>query len=208
MPTMIELEEITKTISASASKNVNIISGICTKHGMGDKLSVTVIATGFGNKRGEQLEAEKPAERGSENVFDYGSFENILHGSPAAATAKQDPSSIKVSSIPVKPSSIDEIDSVAAQKPDSPSPALAASAAAKLRGSSLSSQPSQVDSSQSRPNILSSAHVSAGEPVRRPVQGAIRPPVGYSKNKDDLTQPACWRNLNGLSRSINLADGK
>ena len=55
----LEVEEITKTISASASKNVNIISGICTKHGMGDKLSVTVIATGFDSKEESGIPSEE-----------------------------------------------------------------------------------------------------------------------------------------------------
>ncbi len=214
MPTMIELEEITKTISASASKDVNIISGICTKHGMGDKLSVTVIATGFNSKADAQdsTEAEKINERGNENVFDYGSFENILHGNPASApaSAKLDPSSIKVSTIPLKAASLEELNAAPAQKPLSP--AAPAASAAKLRGATASaSSPaasSETPAGQVRPNILSSATSGATETARRPAQGGIRPPVGYAKNKDDLTQPACWRNLNGLSRSINLSDGK
>ncbi|MBP5158265.1 MAG: cell division protein FtsZ [Treponema sp.] len=207
MPTMIELEEITKTISASASKNVNIISGICTKHGMGDKLSVTVIATGFDSKEesGIPSEEEKLEKRGSENVFDYGKFENILHGTPAPATAKLDPSTIKVSSIPLKTSSIEELEVAASVK--TVSPALAASSAAKLRGAPAAASGQDEPTAQSKPNILASTVASAGEPAHRPASG-IRPPVGYAKNKDDLTQPACWRNLNGLSRSINLTDGK
>ncbi len=207
MPTMIELEEITKTISASAAKDVNIISGICTKHGMGDKLSVTVIATGFNNQIDTRAstEAEKINERGNENVFDYGSFENILHGTPASA--KLDPSSIKVSTIPLNAASLGELN--AAPKPLSP--ASPASAVAKVKEAPVAS--SQATASepavgQSKPNILSSSVSSAAESVRRPGQGGIRPPIGYTKNKDDLTQPACWRNLTGLSRSINLSDGK
>lgn len=203
MPTMIELEEITKTISASASKNVNIISGICTKHGMGDKLSVTVIATGFGRKDDSGLSSEeedKLDKRGSENVLDYGKFENILHGTPAPATAKLDPSTIRVSSIPLKTTAIEDLDPVPSVAPVSP--AISASSAAKLRGAGQDAA-----LPQSKPNILSSSMpAQGGEPVRKP--SGIRPPVGYAKNKDDLTQPACWRNLNGLSRSINLTDGK
>lgn len=215
MPTMTELEEITKTISASASKNVNIINGICTKHGMGDKLSVTVIATGFNKNAGAQsaLESEKLNERGNENVFDYGSFENILHGNAGAgpAAAKLDPSAIKVSTIPLKTSSLEELNDAPASKPLSavPSPALSAASAAKLRGTvpaAASSQPAVSDLSGGQPRM---GGLSAGEPQHRPVQGGIRPPVGYNKNKDDLTQPACWRNpANGLSRTINLTDGK
>lgn len=213
MPTMMELEEITKTISASASKNVNIISGICTKHGMGDKLSVTVIATGFAGKDGSSSQAgdgsedEKLEKRGSENVLDYGSFENILHGAPSQspASVKLDPSKIKVSTIPLKPSSLETLNASAAPKPAAaaPSPALAASSAAKLRESAAGG-------AQARPNILSAASAQQeGEPVRRSSQGGIRPPVGYTINQDDLSQPACWRhNLDGLSKSINLVDVK
>ncbi|MBQ6566210.1 MAG: cell division protein FtsZ [Treponema sp.] len=212
MPTMMELEEITKTISASASKNVNIISGICTKHGMGDKLSVTVIATGFAGKGGNSAqtedgsEAEKFEKRGSENVLDYGIFENILHGGPsqAAPSVKLDPSKIKVSTIPLKPSSLETLDAQASPKPAAvtPSPALAASSAAKLR------EPAAAGS-QARPNILSASVQQEGEPVRRSSQGGIRPPAGYTINQDDLSQPACWRhNLDGLSKSINLVDVK
>ncbi len=212
MPTMMELEEITKTISASASKNVNIISGICTKHGMGDKLSVTVIATGFAGKGGNSAqaedgsEAEKFEKRGSENVLDYGIFENILHGGPsqAAPSVKLDPSKIKVSTIPLKPSSLETLDSQASPKPAAvtPSPALAASSAAKLR------EPAAAGS-QARPNILSASVQQECEPVRRSSQGGIRPPAGYTINQDDLSQPACWRhNLDGLSKSINLVDVK
>ncbi|MCR5764181.1 MAG: cell division protein FtsZ [Treponema sp.] len=37
----------------------------------------------------------------------------------------------------------------------------------------------------------------------------LTPPPGYSRNGSDLNQPAIWRkNLDGLSRSINLSDDK
>ena len=213
MPTMMELEEITKTISASASKNVNIISGICTKHGMGEKLSVTVIATGFNSKASADSDlASDKQERGSENVFDYGSFENILHGNatPGSTAAKIDPSSIKVSTIPLKTSSLAELNAAPASKPlaADPSPALSASSAAKLRGTApAAASQSDLSGSQSAGGSAP-ASLSAGDNLRRPAQGGIRPPVGFTVNKNDLTQPACLRNGPVLTRSINLTDGK
>lgn len=217
MPTMMELEEITKTISASASKNVNIISGICTKHGMGEKLSVTVIATGFNSKAADDAagESDKLEERGSENVFDYGSFENILHGNaaPGSAAAKIDPAAIKVSTIPLKNSSLAELSGTPASKPLSaaPSPAGAASPAAKLRGTAAAAAlQAESDHAAGQPQAAGTASpaFSTGDSLRRPVQGGIRPPVGFTVNKNDLTQPACLRNGPVLTRSINLTDGK
>ena len=34
----------------------------------------------------------------------------------------------------------------------------------------------------------------------------IEPPADFTRREGDLTQPACWRKLNGLSRSIDLTD--
>ena len=34
----------------------------------------------------------------------------------------------------------------------------------------------------------------------------IVPPSDFTRREGDLTQPACWRKLNGLSRSIDLTD--
>lgn len=208
MPTMMELEEITKTISASASKNVNIISGICTKHGMGDKLSVTVIATGFGNKdeKPSVSESEKLEKRGSENVMDYGSFENILHGNApqVSVAAKLDPAKIKVSTIPLKTPAFDDLETAPVAKPAAavPSPALATSSAAKLR------ENVRELGGKGRADGISASAQPVSEQPRRPSVSGIRPPVGYAINKEDLSQPACWRNQEGLSKSINLVDVK
>lgn len=207
MPTMVELEEITKNISASAAKDVNIISGICTKHGMGDKLSVTVIATGFNRKDEPAADSGAEESRGTENVLGYGEFEGILHGTASSISAqKEDSDEIKMSTIPLKRSSLDDV-KVAPQT----KPRVSVAQQAEMKVGASSATAASKTTVASKPNILASAaEGSLGETLRRSPASAgnIRPPVGFSRNKDDLTQPACWRNLNGLSRSINLTDGK
>mgnify|MGYP003420604089 CR=1 FL=1 len=50
---------------------------------------------------------------------------------------------------------------------------------------------------------------SLSEKLRRAVEhdrSGIEPPANFSRRSDDLKQPAVWRNLNGLSKSIDLTD--
>ncbi len=79
---MVEVEEVIKTISASASKNFSLFWGQVLDPSMGGKVSVTVIATGF-EKSNEELEREKAEERAENangNVMPLDEFDRVLGG--------------------------------------------------------------------------------------------------------------------------------
>ena len=87
---MQEVNDICKIVSASAAQDFNMYWGQVTSPLMGDKISVTVIATGFDNA--QKVAAPEPEEKVSEvktviddpNVLKPNELENILH--PGAKT--------------------------------------------------------------------------------------------------------------------------
>ena len=99
---MSEVSEICKIISASASKDFNMYWGQVTSPTMGDKISVTVIATGFDNAQNnmssvEETVVEPVAEPepviNDPNVVRASELDSILH--PGAKPAESNPFSFE-----------------------------------------------------------------------------------------------------------------
>ena len=75
---MSEVQEIANNIQASADKNVQVFLGIVTDESLGDKISVTVIATGFSDS--ENLSVTEVQDESSDEVVDSGEWDSILNG--------------------------------------------------------------------------------------------------------------------------------
>lgn len=94
---MTECKEITDIIRASADKDVRILWGLYLEPELEDKISVTVIATGFNSSTPQQKEevSEAPVAQNAKkdevkkdevkkddsNILDIGDFENVLRPS-------------------------------------------------------------------------------------------------------------------------------
>ncbi len=79
-----ECEEIVNGITASAAKGVKVLWGLYIEPELGDKISVTVVATGF-NSPNAVIEDEKVEEDEEQNYVDnsmmkVGDFEKVLNG--------------------------------------------------------------------------------------------------------------------------------
>jgi cell division protein FtsZ len=157
-----ETEEIAKIITASADSRVRVFWGQVIDPGMGDTVSVTVIATGFNRAPSEEeTEVEESVMQNNENVLNYGEFDSLLNPKKAAEK-KEDPSLF------------DNAETVVPRKQSEDE----AAAKKGTLGADISNR-----------------HSAGGS--------GIKPPVGF-RGSNDITQPACWRNLDGLSRTINL----
>ena len=85
---MAEVNDICKIVSAGAAKEFNMYWGQVTSPSMGDKISVTVIATGFDNAQGTKSYEEAPVVEEKEpeivindpNVVRASEIDSILHG--------------------------------------------------------------------------------------------------------------------------------
>lgn len=85
-----ECDEIVKGITASASKDVKVLWGLYTEPELGDKISVTVVATGFNSPEVfEENQEESVAEddvqasakqKNDKNTIGLGDFINVLNG--------------------------------------------------------------------------------------------------------------------------------
>ncbi len=180
-----EISDIVSDIRESASENVELFFGVATKPDMGDAISVTVIATGF--KQAEEELASPAVERKPErkDVFDYGDFQDALHGKGGSMplAAKKEPPVVQEE----RPPAVNARRQTVVEEPPKKE--------TKLDFEDLDKKPA------------------ARSPLNTALQRAssgwgTRPPSGFSRDKEDLTQPAVWRNLKGLSRGINLSDDK
>lgn len=179
---MSEVEEIVKTVSETANKGHQLFWGQVLDPEMGDKVSVTVIATGFAPDTKEESPLQNEAAV-DDNVISYGDFQGVLHGKGSAVAAPteklSDPDLVSSTSL-LNPGLFDE---------------------SANKNISVPHENAPVDDAGKRSGSLSDAlrdtsHLSRG----------IEPPTGFSRNPGDLTQPAVWRNLEGLTRTINLTD--
>ena len=91
---MAEVNDICKIVSAGAAKEFNMYWGQVTSPQMGDKISVTVIATGFDNAQNSVPAEEAAAEPVEEapvvndpNVISHGELDSIINGNKASAPA-------------------------------------------------------------------------------------------------------------------------
>ncbi|MFA6937471.1 MAG: cell division protein FtsZ [Treponema sp.] len=178
---MSEIEDIINDISENANKEHQLFWGQVLDPDMGEKVSVTVIATGFNKTSEDAIDAEKEAEPEDDNVMSYGDFQTVLHGK---------------SSLPdnEKSDSVENISSTSLSNPG-----LFDDNANK--NISVPHENAPLDEDGKRTGSLSDALKEASKLNRN-----IEPPEGYKCNSGDLTQPAVWRNLNGLTRTINLTD--
>lgn len=103
-----EVDEIINNIRASASSNVEVFYGCLKDPDMGDKISVTLIATGFnkGFEEGENLDSAVSSPEKESNMVDFNEFESVLSGGksqekPSAAEEEKPVFNRKVSSISI-----------------------------------------------------------------------------------------------------------
>ena len=77
-----KIEEIIKTISASANPNRKVFWGQVLDPNMGDKISVTVIATGF-EQNGDGRSLDDDGSASHSNVVSMDTFDEIMGQSRA-----------------------------------------------------------------------------------------------------------------------------
>lgn len=181
---MDEVQEIVNTIKASAAKNVNVIFGVVDRPDMGDKISVTVIATGFERAADDDDDDDDDSvRRGEENSISWGDFENVVNGRLSSSVEKAAPEPVQKVSLP------------------------------GFGGRTLAHDAAPARKDAGEPKAPAAALSSAIEPEQAPAAAlprsrGIRPPEGFVRRKDDLSQPAVWRNPETLPRSINLSDDR
>jgi cell division protein FtsZ len=175
---MSEVSEIIKIVTASADEEVNTLWGQVVDPALDDKVSVTVIATGFhclrDNVQNEQAEQEQETAESSGSFVSPEEFKKLLGGKHAVQSSVH---VIGKKSAAAAPGLFDEPD---ARK-------IAVSANAEETAASPTGMLGKAIS-------LSESHSSSPNP--------IVPPAGFT-GTNDIQQPACWR-TNGLSRTINL----
>ncbi|MCR5171898.1 MAG: cell division protein FtsZ [Treponema sp.] len=162
-----ECDEIVKVITASADPQVRVLWGLYIEPELEDKITVTVIATGF-NSPNSSIPAEDAAvveekPQADSNIFSQGDFEKVLN--PGKFT----------------------------------SPATAREAVTPAEENALFGRTPQP--AANKDSGLGSLFDSAAREPAKP--SSIVPPANF-KNDGDLNKPACWRNLDNLSRSIDL----
>ena len=165
-----ECDEIVKVITASADKKVRVLWGLYIEPDLGDKISVTVIATGFNSasssipaEEATVVETETPSDS---NIFSQGDFVKILNPTKNLAVAQS------------------------AQKES-----VTAGEEKILFGESS-------ERATKSEKGLGSLFDSVNSPAQQK-SSSIVPPANF-RNDGDLSKPACWRNLDNLSRSIDL----
>jgi len=80
---MTEYDEVVKSITDHADPDAQVISGLYIDDSLGDRIRVTVIATGFGTEeREEQREAAKTETGHGEDTVTQREFETIALGKP------------------------------------------------------------------------------------------------------------------------------
>ena len=211
---MVEVEEIIKTISASASSSLSLFWGQVLDPSMGEKISVTVIATGFEISE-EERQRENETKAKNANVMSLDEFDKVFHGDQASmkkTETKAEPFTDKISSVPVNTGVLyDEAERLSRtpiQRPQMNNvgagdynisnpfePADETGGENAEDGQNEAEAPiSLSDALKPRLNSLK---------TRQPYE----PPAGFSSDPDDLRQPAVWRNnLNKLNRTIRLTD--
>ena len=187
---MSEVGEICKIVTASAAKDLNLCWGQVISPSMEDKISVTVIATGFDDRNSNYEKSIAEAESEVQDDFDPSvmnpnEFKNILNNNPPP---KQD-------SLFASP---DEHESLTSDNfvPDFNS---------FMEKNAVKSE----EKKENEEGSLGKLFTSDGDDSiglhqaqsRRP----LTPPSGFNASPNDLSQPAIWSNPD-FGRSINLSD--
>lgn len=178
---MVEVEEIIRNITASANERLKLFWGQVLDPTMGDKISVTVIATGFEPTDEDlaRMEKEEQARRERSNVMSYSDFERLVNGSPAEPKEEKGEITGKFSTVPV------DADALFAKESDT--------------DSLLSDAPSSSSIEATLEDSLKQAMSSQRTRMKND------PPPSFNRDSSDLTQPAVWRRkLDGLNRNIDL----
>ena len=199
-----EIEEISKIVTASADPNVNIFWGQVVDPDMGDKVSVTVIATGFNSGSSSSVDTETatvqktPSVSANSNVMSYGDFDSIRRGlNPTRANVKPAVASTpKVDISPVSP--------------------LQRSAVSEDPLTTPTSFARPVQTSTQMPQTMRSTGTLSGDlqasadrvsQTSTTTQHSIVTNFGNENvDKNDFNQPAYWRQ--NLSRTIDLTGDK
>ena len=201
---MSEIEEISKIVTAAADPNVNIFWGQVVDPDMGDKVSVTVIATGFNSDTRNEAEdvaptLQKPASNANSNVMSYGDFDSIRRGlNPSRNTMK--PAAASFSS---------------AMKTEMPSMVSSQRSVPEANMQTTTQIPSQMTTQIPQPtrstgslsgDLQASVERNGGLSATSTVapQRTIVPE--YDVDQKDFNQPAFWRQ--NLSRTIDLSGDK
>ncbi|MBP5443197.1 MAG: cell division protein FtsZ [Treponema sp.] len=175
---MVEVEEIIRNITASANDRHKLFWGQVLGPTMGDKISVTVIATGFEptDADRERFAREEQERKARSNVISYGEFTSLLNGAPPEPKEEKAELKGKFSNIPVDTASL------FSEEQDSDM-------------SDIGATPEEEASlGESLKQAMSSQHKMRNDP-----------PSSFNRNPDDLSQPAIWRRkLDGLNRNIDL----
>ena len=177
---MVEVEEIIRNITASANERLKLFWGQVLDPSMGDKISVTVIATGFEPTEEDRarMAREENERKARSNVMSYNDFERLVNGTPAEPKEEKSELTGKFSTVSV------DTDSLFANESDT-------------------------DSLLSDMGTTPEEEVSLGDSLKHAMNSQRRmknePPSSFTRDPNDLTQPAVWRNKMGeLKRNIDL----
>ena len=199
---MSEIEEISKIVTAAADQNVNIFWGQVVDPDMGDKVSVTVIATGFNSDAGNAVEdvvastVQKSSPTSNDNVMSYGDFDSIRRGlNPTRAGLKPAVSSMPKTEIP---------NLSAMQRPMAEEPMQA------IPQGHITNQTTTMPPNRSTGSLSGDLQASVARnggmnsTTTIPPQRTVVP--DYNIDQKDFNQPAFWRQ--NLSRTIDLSGDK
>lgn len=182
---MVEVEEIIKTISSSANKRLKLFWGQVLDPGMEDKISVTVIATGFNSK--EDVATSEDSQENSSDVVSSEDFDAIYAGKTVQTVkpVEVQPQYSRPSNIPVNPQ-------VAYEDEDSQDDDLYAQ---------FNLGPGFGNATKSQ-SSLSEKMKQAVDNTRRQSSFQAQPEVDMS----DRDMPAYLRQKRARSRTISLSD--
>ena len=184
-----ECNEIASIITERANPNAVVLWGQVLDEAMEDKISVTVIATGFNKTSAAEEAPEIQQIETHSDTMSFDEFERIKVPKPKIETATPIP----------EPKKNDFMAGIFGNEQiyedDGKNPAAHSSTQSSFMRKEPVSEKKDILSDFSRVSP-SQPHASS--------QSQLNPPSGFAGN-DDYEQPAIWRrNLDGLSRTINL----
>ena len=188
-----ECNEIAQIITERANPDAVVLWGQVLDESMEDKISVTVIATGFNKTMAEEKtpEIQKVEEQINSDTMSIDNFVKIgTRKAPIETAASQEPKKNEFMS------NIFGNDEIYEDDKNHSSSAKSASAS-----SSFMHEEKSVEKKDFISDFTRSAQT---QPKAQPSSSQLTPPAGFS-GRDDYEQPAIWRrNLEGLSRGISI----
>ena len=188
-----ECNEIAQIITERANPDAVVLWGQVLDESMEDKISVTVIATGFNKTMAAEKtpEIQKVEEQINSDTMSIDNFVKIgTRKAPIETAASQEPKKNEFMS------NIFGNDEIYEDDKNHSSSAKSASAS-----SSFMHEEKPVEKKDFISDFTRSAQA---QPKAQPSSSQLTPPAGFS-GRDDYEQPAIWRrNLEGLSRGISI----